>query len=49
MTTLAEMTTKLSKLNLAEQQDLEELEDEITAIESEYLCTIDENTQTHLW
>ena len=49
MTTLAEMTTKLSKLNLAEQQDLEELEDEIAAIINEYRGTIDKSTQNNLW
>ena len=42
---LAEMTMKLSKLNLSKGQDPEELEDEIAAIENEYRCTIDESTQ----
>ena len=45
VTTLAETTTKISKLKLAEKQDPEELEYEIVAIESEYRCTIDKSMQ----
>ena len=33
-------------MKLAKGQDLEELEDEIVAIENEYRCTIDESTHT---
>ena len=36
VTALAEMATKLSKLKLTKKQDLEDLENEITAIENEY-------------
>ena len=45
MTALAYMTTKLSKLQLGKNQNPEELVDDITAIENEYRCEIDEKTR----
>ena len=48
VTALADMTTKLLKLKLAKGQDSEELEDEIAAIENEYLYKIDKSRQKEL-
>ena len=50
VTALAETTTKLLRLKLAKRQDPEELENEITAIENKYPCTIVRSTQKQfLW
>ena len=39
---IAEMTTKLSKLKLKKEDDPEDLEDNIAAIEAQFGCTVDE-------
>ena len=45
MTALADMTRKLLKLQLGKNQNPEELDDDIAAIENEYRCEIDEKTR----
>ena len=42
---LAKVTTKLSKLKMGKNDDPEDLEDDIAAMENEYHCQIDEKTR----